>query len=91
MRLCGKYGLEVLLVGVVDSAPPTVKRSLTFLVPVDDPATGIFGMDFYVVLGRRGNRVSRRKHATSRVGAPHKLTKEESKNWFMNKFEGIVT
>ena len=41
-----------------------------------DPATGIFGMDMYVVLGRRGNRVARRKHAKGRVGANHRVTKE---------------
>ena len=56
-----------------------------------DPATGIFGMDFYVVLGRRGNRVARRKHATARVGANHRLSKEVSQKWFISKFEGILT
>jgi large subunit ribosomal protein L11e len=56
-----------------------------------DPSTGIFGMDFYVVLGRRGNRVARRKHATSRVGFNHKLTKETSQKWFVQKYEGILT
>jgi large subunit ribosomal protein L11e len=48
-------------------------------------------MDFYVVLGRRGNRVARRKHATSRVGANHKLDKETSQKWFVQKYEGILT
>merc|ERR1712072_1252316 len=33
-----------------------------------DPGIGIFGMDFYVVMGRPGGRVARRKHCTSRVG-----------------------
>ena len=33
-----------------------------------DPYTGIFGMDFYVVLARAGKRVSRRKRRRSRVG-----------------------
>jgi large subunit ribosomal protein L11e len=27
-----------------------------------DTNTGIFGMDFYVILGRAGKRVSQRKH-----------------------------
>ena len=56
-----------------------------------DPATGIFGMDFYVVLGRRGNRVARRKHTTARVGANHRLSKEQSQKWFIDKYEGILT
>jgi large subunit ribosomal protein L11e len=56
-----------------------------------DPATGIFGMDFYVVLGRRGARVARRKHATARMGAGHRITKEESQKWFIQKFEGVLT
>ncbi|RYG55944.1 50S ribosomal protein L5 [archaeon] len=56
-----------------------------------DPATGIFGMDFYVVLGRRGARVSRRKHCVSRLGAGHKVTKDEAQKWFLSKFEGVLT
>merc|ERR1712000_269830 len=43
-----------------------------------DPSIGIFGMDFYVVLGRPGNRVSRRRRAQSRVGFTHKLKKEDA-------------
>lgn len=56
-----------------------------------DPSTGIFGMDFYVILGRPGARVARRKHATGRVGASHKVTKEEAQKWFIQKFEGVLT
>jgi large subunit ribosomal protein L11e len=56
-----------------------------------DPATGIFGMDFYVVLGRAGMRVARRKHAAGRVGPKHKITKEDAQAWFVQKFEGILT
>ncbi|KAI9316366.1 60S ribosomal protein L11, partial [Dichotomocladium elegans] len=40
-----------------------------------DPSIGIYGMDYYIVMGRPGNRVSRRKHATSRVGFPHRIKK----------------
>ena len=47
-----------------------------------DPSIGIYGMDFYVVLGRPGYRVSRRKHAKSRVGFPHRLTKDDAIDWF---------
>jgi len=35
-----------------------------------DPYTGIFGMDFYIVLERAGNRVTRRRRATCRLGKP---------------------
>jgi len=55
-----------------------------------DPSTGIYGMDFYVVLARRGFRVSRRKARTSRVGHSHKLTRSDAIKWFQEKFEGIV-
>jgi large subunit ribosomal protein L11e len=55
-----------------------------------DPSTGIFGMDFYVVLGRPGFRVARRKHATARVGASHRISKDEAHKWFIEKFEGTL-
>ena len=47
-----------------------------------DPSIGIYGMDFYVVLGRPGYRVTRRKHCKSRVGFSHRLTKNDSIEWF---------
>jgi large subunit ribosomal protein L11e len=50
--------------------------------------TGIYGMDFYVVLGRPGFRVARRKLKTGRVGASHKVTKQDAIEWFQKKFEG---
>ena len=43
-----------------------------------DPSTGIYGMDFYVVLNRPGARVARRKHAKGKVGFSHKLTKSDA-------------
>ncbi|GMH40447.1 hypothetical protein BSKO_08351 [Bryopsis sp. KO-2023] len=55
-----------------------------------DPSTGIFGMDFYVILERPGYRVSRRRRCTSKVGARHKVGKEDAVKWFQTKFEGIV-
>ena len=55
-----------------------------------DPSTGIYGMDFYVVLGRRGERVSKRKRARSCVGKNHRVKKNESIKWFEKQFEGVV-
>ena len=55
-----------------------------------DPSTGIYGMDFYVVLERPGYRVSRRRQQHARVGYPHKVTKEDAVKWFQTKFEGVV-
>ncbi|KAL0489182.1 ribosomal protein L11 [Acrasis kona] len=55
-----------------------------------DPSMGIFGMDFYVVLGRAGRRVSQRKRCRSRVGVQHKVTKEEAKRWFQDEMKGIL-
>ena len=48
-----------------------------------DPYTGIFGMDFYVVLSRAGRRVTLRRRATSKMGTNQKVTEDEAKNWFV--------
>ncbi|RHZ71889.1 hypothetical protein Glove_251g54 [Diversispora epigaea] len=55
-----------------------------------DPSIGIYGMDFYVVLGRPGNRVSRRRRAIAKVGFSHRVTKDETIKWFKQRFDGIV-
>lgn len=55
-----------------------------------DVATGIFGMDFYVVLGRKGFRVARRKHANCRIGKSHRITKEDAQKWFIAEFDGTL-
>ena len=56
-----------------------------------DPTIGIYGMDFYVVMGRKGGyNVGKRKRKTSRIGAPHRITKEETMRWFQQKFEGVL-
>merc|ERR1712225_179100 len=41
-----------------------------------DPGIGIFGMDFFVVLERKGYRIGRKKRLRGRVGKTHKMTKE---------------
>merc|ERR1712233_84682 len=53
-----------------------------------DPSTGIYGMDFYVVLERPGYRVGRRRAAHTAVGTQHRVTKEDAIKWFQTKFEG---
>ncbi|CAJ1016207.1 ribosomal L5P family C-terminus, putative [Leishmania lindenbergi] len=55
-----------------------------------DPSTGIYGMDFYVVLGRRGERVAHRKRKCSRVGHSHHVTKAEAMKWFEKVHDGII-
>ena len=55
-----------------------------------DPSTGIYGMDFYVVLARPGKRVARRKARRGVFGNFQKISKEESKQWFIEKLGGTV-
>ncbi|KAH9942504.1 60S ribosomal protein L11 [Epithele typhae] len=55
-----------------------------------DPTIGIFGMDFYIVMGRPGARVARRKQKKARVGFQHKIRKEDSMAWFKQRFDGII-
>lgn len=55
-----------------------------------DPSIGIYGMDFFVVMGRPGQRVTRRRRAVGRVGKSHKCTKEDSIQWYKQTFDGIV-
>merc|ERR1712031_47921 len=56
-----------------------------------DPSTGIYGMDFYIVLTRPGRRVSKRKSRQSRVGKGHKITQDQAIEWFKKTYEGFVT
>lgn len=55
-----------------------------------DPGIGIFGMDFYVVMGRPGMRVARRRAKKTRVGFTHKVRKEDTQSWFKTRFDGII-
>ncbi len=50
-----------------------------------DPGIGIYGMDFYIVLARSGNRVSYRKRKSGRLGNRQKVSKEEAMKWFQQK------
>ncbi|XP_052764470.1 60S ribosomal protein L11 [Mya arenaria] len=55
-----------------------------------DPSIGIYGMDFYVVLGRPGFNIAQRRRKKNRVGLKHKVTKEQSMKWFQQKYDGII-
>lgn len=55
-----------------------------------DPNTGIYGMDFYTVLQRRGKRVAQRKSRKSRLGNFQKVSKEEAQKWFVEKLGGTL-
>ncbi|CAJ0600961.1 unnamed protein product [Cylicocyclus nassatus] len=55
-----------------------------------DPAIGIYGMDFYVVLARAGSRVAKRRRAPGRVGPSHRVTRDEAVKWFQQKYDGII-
>lgn len=52
-----------------------------------DPAIGIYGMDFFVVLTRKGFRTSRKKYKRGRLGLHHKISKEDAQKWFTETFQ----
>ncbi|KAM0673949.1 60S ribosomal protein L11 [Gurleya vavrai] len=54
------------------------------------PDIGIFGMDFFVVLGRKGQRVAHRKRAAKPVGKKHRINEEDGANWFVKNYQGIL-
>lgn len=55
-----------------------------------DPSIGIYGLDFYVVLGRAGYNVAVRRRKKTRMGPRHRVTKEEAMKWFQAKYDGIL-
>ncbi|KAL1774410.1 60S ribosomal protein L11 [Sigmodon hispidus] len=55
-----------------------------------DPSIGIYGLDFYVVLGRPGFSITDKKHRTGCIGAQHRISKEEAMRWFQQKYNGII-
>merc|ERR1712043_119226 len=48
-----------------------------------DTSTGIFGMDFTIVLKRPGNRITTRRARNSRMGKFQKVTRDDAKLWFI--------
>merc|ERR1712060_1034862 len=55
-----------------------------------DPASGIYGMDFYVHLARPGSRVQQRRRCRAKVGTSHHITAEEGMAWFKQKYDGVI-
>nr|GMD23758.1 60S ribosomal protein L11-1 [Ipomoea batatas] len=55
-----------------------------------DPSTGIYGMDFFVVLERPGYRVARRRRCKARVGIQHRVTKEDAMKCFIGSPSNIL-
>lgn len=56
-----------------------------------DPSTGIYGMDFYVVMKRTGGmRVAKRRARQTPMGIGHRINKKETQQWFKNKYEGVL-
>ena len=55
-----------------------------------DPNTGIYGMDFFVVLKRNGKRVAHKKRRTARIGNFQLITAKDSQKWFTEKLGGTV-
>ena len=56
-----------------------------------DPSTGIYGMDFYVVMKRAGGmRVAKRRARQGHIGNGHRVNKKETQKWFKEKYEGVL-
>merc|ERR1712051_877877 len=55
-----------------------------------DTSTGIFGMDFYIVLARAGKRVSKRRSRTNRFGKFQRVTQDDAKLWFIENLGGTI-
>lgn len=56
-----------------------------------DPACGIFGLNYYVVLERPGARVSKRRRCKSRVGNKQRIDAGGAQEWFVQRFEGVLS
>ena len=55
-----------------------------------DPNTGIYGMDFFVVLRRNGKRVDQRKRRTGRLGTFQLISNVDAQKWFTEELGGTV-
>ncbi|KJE93143.1 60S ribosomal protein L11 [Capsaspora owczarzaki ATCC 30864] len=55
-----------------------------------DPSIGIYGMDFYIVMGRPGQNINKKRRTPARVGVSHRISKAETMKWFQKKFDGVL-
>merc|ERR1712048_950969 len=55
-----------------------------------DPGTGIFGMDFVIVLARAGLRNKKRKRCRGKIGVMARVTADQAREWFRQKYDGIL-
>jgi len=55
-----------------------------------DTSTGIFGMDFYVVLEKKGNRITKKKRGKNRIGKIQKVKKEDAIEWFRENYGNVT-
>merc|ERR1711964_641250 len=55
-----------------------------------DPATGIYGMDFFIVLRRAGFNVSKKKSRRGRIGKSHLVSKNDAMEWVRQKFNAEI-
>ena len=55
-----------------------------------DTSTGIFGMDFTIVLKRPGDRCMQRRAKKTRVGKFQRVTKDDAKLWFIENLGGTI-
>merc|ERR1711966_372283 len=54
------------------------------------PATGIYGMDFYVVLKRPGFNVPKKEAKRGRLAPSHRVTKEDAMEWVRQTFNADI-
>ncbi|CAN3377377.1 large ribosomal subunit protein uL5A [Diutina rugosa] len=55
-----------------------------------DPGIGIYGMDFFVVMGRAGGRIAKRKRCRGTIGNSHKTNKQDTIAWFKQRYDADV-
>merc|ERR1711865_839306 len=55
-----------------------------------DPQTGIYGMDFFIVLKRAAYNVQKKKAKRGRIGVSHRVTKEDAMEWVRQTFNADI-
>ncbi|MEM2906369.1 MAG: 50S ribosomal protein L5 [Candidatus Bathyarchaeia archaeon] len=63
-----------------------IREHLQFPGTRYDPELGTVGMDVSVHVARPGERVQRRRRATAKIGAKHRMTRDESVNLLKERF-----